>query len=166
MARGKLHVELLPDDFPGDRPEGAPAFVRQVHLSLCRRFQGAVSGPTVLFTDRGAGFYNAGNGTITTQYKGALVAAGLTAFMGESAAVQPGKLSDLLLHETAVAWIRDKERKTLPRQPWRETNALFSQRLKGIVGKINNAFDVAGLCRQLPSRVEALYSRQGCKLKK
>ena len=166
MARGKLHVELLPDDFPGDRPEGAPAFVRLVRYSLGRRFQGGVNGPTVLFTDRGSGFYNAGSGAITPNYKNALASAGLTAFMGDSAAAQPGRLSDLMLHETAVAWIRDKERKTLPRQPWRETNASFSLRLKGIVDKINRAFDVNGLCRQLPCRVEALYNKQGGKLKK
>ena len=86
--------------------------------------------------------------------------------MGDSAAVQPGKLSDCLLHETAFAWIRDKERKTLPREPWRETSEQFSRRLKGIVAKINKTFDVGGLCQQLPRRVEQLYSKEGGKLKK
>ena len=165
LARGKLHFELLPDDFPGDRREGAAAFVKQVRLGIGRRFPGAAA-PAVLFTDRGAGFYFAGNGAITPEFKAALADAGLVAFMGDSAAVQPGKLSDCLLHETAVAWMRDKERKTLPRQPWRESNEQFSRRMKGIVAKINSAFDVTGLCQQLPRRVEQLYSKQGGKLRK
>ena len=165
MARGQLHVDLLPDDFPGDRREGAAAFVRQVRLSLARRFQ-CNAAPAVLFTDRGAGFYFPGSGAITPEYKAALADAGLVAFMGDCAAVQPGKLSDCLLHETAVAWIRDKERKTLPREPWRETSEQFSRRLKDIVAKINSTFDVGGLCQQLPRRVEQLYSKEGGKLKK
>ena len=164
MARGKLHFEPLPDDFPGDRLGGAAAFVRQVRLGIGRRFPGA-AGFAVLFKDRGAGSDFVGNGAIIPEYKAALADAGLVAFMGDSAAVQPGKLSDCLLHETAVAWITDKERNTLPRQSWRETNEQFSRRMKGIVAKINSAFDVTGLCQQLPCRVEQLYSKQGSKLK-
>ena len=79
--------------------------------------------------------------------------------MGERAAAQPGKLSDCLLHDTAVSWIRMQERKTLPRRPWLETNVQFSRRLKGIVAKINNTYDVAGLCR------EQLFVKAGGKLK-
>ena len=36
---------------------------------------------------------------ITLQYRAALAANGLRAFQGNVAAVQPGKLSDLMLHE-------------------------------------------------------------------
>ena len=43
------------------------------------------------------------------QYKAALAANGLRAFQGNVAAVQPGKLSDLMLHETAVAWMDPQE---------------------------------------------------------
>ena len=86
--------------------------------------------------------------------------------MGDFAAVQPGKLSDLLLHETAVSWIRMKERTTLPRRPWQETNVQFLLRLKGIVAEINTDFDIAGLCHELPGRVEQLFHKQGGKLKK
>ena len=165
LARGKLHVDLLPDAFPGDRPEGAQAFVQQVHYALGRRFQ-AGARPTVLLTDRGAGFYNPGSGVITKQYKESLANTGFTAFMGERAAAQPGKLSDCLLHETAVSWIRMQERKTLPRRPWLETNVQFSRRLKGIVAKINNTYDVAGLCRELPGRVDQIFVKAGGKLKR
>ena len=165
LSRGKLHIDLLPDSFPGDHPEGAATFVKQVRIGLDKRFPGA-SRPNVLFTDRGRGFYNPGNGDMTGEYREALAAEGLVAFMGDSAAVQPGKLSDCLLHETAVAWVRVQERTTLPKRPWEETTAQFSQRMKRIVAKINRSFDVAGLCRELPGRVEALYSCNGQKLKK
>ena len=164
LARGKLHVDLLPEAFPGDRPEGAEVFVQHVHHALARRFQ-AGPRPAVLFTDRGAGFYNPGSGVITRQYRDALASTGLTAFMGERASVQPGRLSDCLLHETAVSWIRAQERQTLPRRPWLETNVQFSRRLKSIVTKINNTFDVAGLCHELPGRVELLFQKEGGKLK-
>ena len=110
-------------------------------------------------------FYNPGSGVITRQYKEALASTGLTAFMGERAAAQPGKLSDCFLHETAVSWIRVQERKTLPRRPWLDTNVQFSRRLKGIVAKINNTYDVAGLCRELPGRVDQLFVKAGGKLK-
>ena len=58
-----------------------------------------------------------------------------------------------------------QERKTLPRRPWLETNVQFSRRLKGIVAKINNTYDVAGLCRELPGRVDQLFVKAGGKLK-
>ena len=72
----------------------------------------------VVFTDRGAGFYNPGSGRITSEYRTALDTHGLQAFMGESAAVQPGKLSELMLHETAVSWVRVLRSSTLPARPW------------------------------------------------
>ena len=165
LSRGKLHVNLLPDSFPGDRPEGAAAFVKQVALALRARFP-CVSSPSVLFTDRGAGFYNPGNGEITGQYREVLAEAGLSAFMGDNAAAQPGKLSGLMLHETAVAWIRALERQELPKRPWEETTQQFGKRLKRIVAKCNREFDIAGLCHELPRRVEQLHGKAGRKLSK
>ena len=76
----------------------------------------------MLFTDRGAGFFNPGSGAITVEYKTALAAHGLRAFQGDPAAVQPG-MSDLMLHETAVAWIRKKERLALPARPWKKAQS-------------------------------------------
>ena len=86
--------------------------------------------------------------------------------MRDNAAVQPGKLSDLMLHETAVAWIRKLERTTLPKRAWEESTDAFASRLKGIVAKINQKHDVDGLCRELPTRVDKLREKQGGKLKK
>ena len=159
------HVSALPEDFPGDRPEGAAAFVKAVRSALNVRFRGG-SAPRVLFTDRGSGFYNAGTGRMTDEYRSALCDHGLQAFQGESAAVQPGKLSDLLLHETAVSWIRFKERTSLPARPWEESSTQLLARLKRIVASINAEHDVAGLCRSLPSRINTLEERGGGKLGK
>ena len=64
MARGKLRVDLLPDTFPGGKPEGAETFVKHVHRALACRFRSAVR-PPELFTDRGAWFFNPGSGVIT-----------------------------------------------------------------------------------------------------
>ena len=111
-------------------------------------------------------FFNPGNGVFTLQYRTALAASGLRAFQGNVAAVQPGKLSDLMLHETAVAWIRKKERTTLPARPWEETPAQLGTRLKRIASEINAEHDVSGLCNELPARVEQLRLHHGCKLKK
>ena len=111
-------------------------------------------------------FLHPGSGVITWLSRAALAAHGLRAFQGNTAAVQPGKLSDLVLHETAVAWVRKKERTTLPTRPWEETPAQLGARLKRIASEINAEHDVSGLCNELPARVEQLRLHHGCKLKK
>ena len=155
----------MPDNFAGDRPEGMAAFVKAVRAGLNVRFPGG-DAPRVLFTDRGAGFYNPGSGRDTNEYRDALAEQGLEAFMRESALVQPGRLSDCMLHETAVAWIRLQLCRTLPRKPWEESPAQYLSRLKRIASVINAEYDVAGLCDALPGRVEELHARKGGKLKK
>ena len=90
-----------------------------------------MSGPRVLFVDRGSGFFNAGSGTITNEFKTALQDHSLTAFMGDNAALQPGSLQEMMLHETAVAWIRRGLTRSLPPKPWEETIEAFGARLRG-----------------------------------
>ena len=165
LTRGKLHVEMLPPDFPGDVPDGAATVVAKVRSSLNVRFQ-ATPPPQVLFTDRGAGFYNPGSGCIAWEFKAALREHGLKAFMRDDASVQPGSLADLMLHETAVAWIRNLERQTLPKRPWEETPDAFAIRLKSVVAQVNRKYKVERLCRQLPERVEQLFKKRGGKLGK
>ena len=165
LCRGKLHVGQLPDDFPGDRPAGAAEFVRAVRAALNVRFrEGAL--PHVLFTDRGAGFYNPGNGRVTDEYRAALAEHGLQAFMGDSVAVQPGRLPYLMLHETAMSWIRSLLAITLPARPWEESPQQHLSRLKRVAGQVNADYGVAGLCCELPARVEELVRRGGGKLRK
>ena len=60
LARGKLHVEMLPANFVGDAPDGAAPLVASIRAALNLRFQ-RVPPPCVVFVDRGRGFYNAGD---------------------------------------------------------------------------------------------------------
>ena len=62
--------------------------------------------PDVLFTDRGPGFYHPSTGTICPEYVAALQAHGFKAWAGDHSKWQPPDLADILLHETAVAWVR------------------------------------------------------------
>ena len=111
--------------------------VGRVRAALNVRFQGARA-PKVVFTDRGNGFFGAGNGKITQEYKKALSAAGLKSFFGEDASVQPGNLQEIMLRETAVAWTRDRLATSLPRRPWEETAGDCRRRLKLCAAHINN----------------------------
>ena len=120
----------------------------------------------MIFSDRGAGFYNPGDGTVTCEYKSALESRGLRAFHGDDASIQPGSLGDLMLHETAVAWIRIQEGLTSPRRPWTESRAAFARRMKRMVATINATYDVDGLCRELPMRINDLIAKEGGKLRK
>ena len=122
--------------------------------------------PTVLFTYRGAGVFHPGNGRMTDEFKATLARHGLRAFQGESAAVQPGKLSDSLLHETAVAWVRLRLSRTLPAKPWEESPQKLAARRKRVAAGTNAEYNVTGLCRELPARVHMLFERGGGKLGK
>ena len=53
-----------------------------------------------------------------------------------------------------------------PKRPWEESPEQFATRLKGVVAKLNAGYDVEGLCRELPGRLQDLYEKKGRKLKK
>ena len=89
----------------------------------------------------------------------------LRAYYGDDARVQPGNLQEVLLHETAVAWIRRREETTRPREPWKETLEEFGARLRGVCQDINDSCDVEGLCRALLMRVQALVEAQGDRIR-
>ena len=63
--------------------------------------------------------------------------------------------------ETAVAWIRYREKKTRLARPWEETVEQFTSRMKGIVQEINDTLDVEGLCRAFPKRLQKLVDAGG-----
>ena len=159
LARGKLHIEVLPDDFPGDVEEGMAAFVARVRAGLNARFPDG--GPKQLFTDRGNGFYGSGSGAMTDSYRAALKANKLNAFMGTSASMQPGCLQEVMLHETAMAWVRIRLAKTVPKNCWTESVADYHKRLKACCADINATHNVDGLCRELPLRVQMLVDNKG-----
>ena len=57
-----------------------------------------------------------------------------------------------MLHETAVAWVRQRLAKTLPRASWEETVGKYHGRLKACAAYINATYDVQGLCLSFPDR--------------
>jgi|ETNmetMinimDraft_31_1059906.scaffolds.fasta_scaffold07589_1 hypothetical protein len=163
LSRGKLHLDLLPEDFPGETEAGAAIMVAKVRAALNVRFPNG-SAPKILFTDRGNGFYDSNSGNITDGYCQALRDHRLKAFMGSNAAVQPGTLQEVMLHETAMAWVRDRLTKTVPKDPCSETVQAFGTRLKDVAAYINQHYDVDGLCRKLPERVAKLLEAKGDRL--
>ena len=86
--------------------------------------------------------------------------------MGPDASVQPGCLQEAMLHETAMAWVRERLKKTMPHRPWEESVEAFGRRLKGVAGYINRHYDVHGLCMDLPDRVAMLLQAQGDRIPK
>ena len=161
LVQGKLHIEFLgAKDFPGETDEGAARLVRKVRTGLNLRFQNE-DAPNILYVDRGKGFYHQTWGTITHGFKAGLRECGLRAFWGDDASRQPGQLQELMLHETAVRWIRFHERRTLPKRPWEETEEQFVARLKHIAAVINKDYNVEGLTRGLPKRIDELVEQDG-----
>ena len=165
LSRGKLHIEILGTDFPGENPEGAAVLVDQLRKALDKRFPGA-SQPKVLFVDRGQGFYEKNHGKITEEFKAALQRNSLKAYYGDNAKAQPGALSEMMLHETTVSWIRYQEQQTRPKEPWNESVAEYASRMKGIALDINKRLDVDGLCKEFPARVEMLIEAEGDRIGK
>ncbi len=160
LTRGKLHLELLGDDFDGETEKGAAQLVAKVRTSLNIRFKTGTQ-PRTLFVDRGNGFWNPRSGQITAKFKAALREHGLKTFYGDDASVQPGSLQEVLLHETAVAWVRRREKVVRSPTPCEETVAEFGTRLRQIAAYINANFDVEGLCRALPKRVQMVINSKG-----
>ena len=80
--------------------------------------------------------------------------------------MQPGNLGDVLLHETAVSWIRMGEVRCRSARPWEETVPEFTARIKRICQSVNDHHDVEGLCRQFPSRLQQLVDAEGDRLGK
>ena len=71
-----------------------------------------------------------------------------------------------MLHETAVAWVRYKLAQTVPARAWEEPVDAYRARLKDAVAAINREYDVEGLCRGLPARLDSLIKLKGGRLKK
>ena len=71
-----------------------------------------------------------------------------------------------MLHETAVAWIRRRLSKTLPKKPWLETPAEYRARLKLCAQYCNDNYDVASLCNELPQRLVTLEEKKGDRINK
>ena len=138
--------------------------VAKIRACLNIHFRGGDQ-PDRVFTDRGQGFYTLRGGNITPHYADALKSHGLRAFMGACAKEQPGDLKDVLLHETAVSWLTNRLTVTLPAEPWDETVPQFSERLRMACEYVNKYYDVEGLCRSWPTRLEELRKTEGDRLR-
>ena len=165
LCKGKLHVDVFDADFPGEVPAGAERLVAKVRTAVNVRFQNAGSKPSVVFVDRGRGFYDPGTGRMTEDFRQALAQHKFRGIMGINAASQPGSLQDVLLHETAVAWLRHRLTRSTPKKCWEESREQYARRLKRCCEEVNKECDVAGLCRGFPKRVRRLLSSGGDRLK-
>ena len=85
--------------------------------------------------------------------------------MGEDASIQPGHMQEVMLYETAVAWIRWRLTQTTPAQCWLESRPEYEARLKKVVADINENLDVEGLCFGLPKRLKKIIAADGGRLK-
>ena len=112
VARGVVHVEVMPEDWTLDGM-GLAAFVQRLPGILRKMLGPETRLPRMLFTDRGTGMYNPA-GKIVAKYRQAVKDAGFHVFWGDDASQQSPDMGDLLLHETAVAWLRKKMRKEKP----------------------------------------------------
>ena len=155
LARGKLHVELLGSEFPGDKVEGMEEFVEKLAKAVRMRFPDRDDQPNIVYVDRGEGFY-ASNGKITQEFATALRKHGLKAFHGKDAEAQPGRSGDLWLHETTVSWMRERMKRTQPVEPWAESEEQLGKRLKAAAGHCTSRHDVEGLCKEFPARMHDL----------
>jgi hypothetical protein len=118
-----------------------------------------------VFVDRGKGFYNPSTGKITPEFSAALRECGFHAFWGDNASVQPGHLQEVLLHETAVSWLRHRLTETLPTKPWEETPAAYGTRLRQCCAAVNVDLEVENLCRAFPGRIQKLVDKKGGRLR-
>ena len=156
LMRGTLHVEVFNSDFPGECEEGANVLVAKVRAAVNLRSQVGMSQPDTLWTDRGKGFYHPGSGGITAAYRKALSEHNFKAVFGNDASMQPGNLQELMLHETAVSWIRLRLGRSIPPRAWEETREAYASRLKSITADINANLDVilemsaCCVCQHLP----------------
>jgi hypothetical protein len=85
--------------------------------------------------------------------------------MHAGASVQPGHLQELMLHETAVAWLRYRLKMSLPPRCWEETPADFSARLRRCCAEVNAELEAGGLRKRFPSRIQTLIEKKGGRLK-
>ena len=72
----------------------------------------------------------------------------------------------MLAHETAVSWVRQRLKRTLPPRPWDETEEQFGKRLKAAGDYVMSNHDVGWLCEAMPKRMQDLvYKTKGDRLR-
>ena len=162
LTRGVLGVEVFTNvgEFPGETPEGARIFIERLPGVLDKMLGSSTRKPSIIFSDRGPGFYHRRWGTITSDYDSACRECGFKPWAGANAKrgprAQPPDVADVLLHETAISWLRRQEESSRPRVPWQEVPGALAKRLQQAALHVNTSFNVRGLCSELPARLRAL----------
>ena len=118
-----------------------------------------------------SGFQNtymyAPNGKVVHAYSDAVDEAGFRLYWGPDAKKQSPDMGDLLLHETAVSWFRNRMRLERPvGLPWLESREQWAARAQRCVRIINNEHDVAALSRSFPTRLLECRDKGGERLRK
>lgn len=161
LTQGKVHVEVLPEGW--SQWDGQAEVVRMLPRIFKKMLGRDATYPDYIFTDRGPGYYHPSSGTINPEYLGALGEQGLTPWAGDHSKWQPPDLPDILLHETAVAWIR----KFLKQHPVRLVQSVEENvnRVRTVLEEacehINTHYEVDDLCNSLPDRLKALVASGG-----
>ena len=164
LARGVLGVKVFTEkgEFPGETPDGARILVNNPPAVLKKMLGASAKLPRTIFSDRRPGFFHRKWGTITGDYEAACREGGFRPWAGTNAQkgprAQPPDIGDVLLHETAISWLRREEEKTRPGRPWEETPEELNERLQAAVRHVNSSFGVCGLCMEFPQRLHMLVN--------
>ena len=173
MTRGVLGVTCFANAraFPGETQRGAYLAIKELPKLLGRMLGRSAVKPKVVFSDRGPGFYNPRYGVITSDYDAALRSFGFEPWAGTHALQgprrQPGDVADILLHETAISWLKQRLAKSdaLVKRAWQETPAQFAERLAAAAGDVNATCSVEDLCRSWRKRLQELVQNRGDRLR-
>jgi len=166
LTRGKVHFEFMEDGW-AQTGEGMAAFVARLPSILAKLLGRDARLPRVVASDRGPGFYQTSTGHIVAEYARALREHGFRAFAGDDASQQPPDVPDVLLHETVAGWVR----KYLKKEHFNRADGLEKSQarlvdtMRACQRYINQKYDVAGLARAFPARLEELISGGGERLK-
>ena len=166
LCRGRVHIEVVGPDWQ-QTAAGMAEFVDRLPTVLRKMVGVGEALPRVIASDRGPGFYQSSTGHICREYAAALGNHGFRPFATEDASHQPPDVPDVLPHETAVAWIRTY----LKKHPFSRTGSLDDQEtaVRAMFAEctehINASYDVEGLCRSFPRRLQALVDNGGLRLR-
>ena len=143
VAKGVVHIEVMGQNWHQD-PCGQAQLIARLPKILKKMLGNQDSYPEYVFTDRGPGFYHPSWATIYKEYEEALTKHGFTPWAGAYSKSQPPDIADILLHETAVAWVR----KFLKQHPVKITHDLsrnianLEEKLQEAVDHINEFYEV------------------------
>lgn len=157
LTRGMVRIEVMGSKWQ-QTGAGVASFVERLPGILGDMVPAGDALPRVVVSDRGPGLYQGSTGHIVHAYSSALHEQGFRPFAGTDASSQPADIPDVLVHETAVAWVRNY----LRRRPFSRSGSLDfqEQKLREVLSQcqqhINSNYKVDDLCRAFPKRLRRL----------